>query len=212
MSSDKQLQKVQDKQLMKDLNVDKEELKSLKKKLAKVAPRSERGVETLFRLASKNHYTLNTMVDRKSNILISINAIVLSIIIGTVMNQLYRDPHLLVPVIMISVTNLVSIVYAIMATRPATNHGEPDSKQSNLMFYGNYLDLSEEQYVAGMNYLIDHGQELYNSISRDIYYTGRNLRKKFSFLRKSFNVFMFGIVLSVITFIICHVFFGNTIQ
>jgi hypothetical protein len=177
-----------------------------------VAPRSERGVETLFRLASKNHYTLNTMVDRKSNILISINAIVLSIIIGTVMNQLYRDPHLLVPVIMISVTNLVSIVFAIMATRPTINHGEPDSNQTNLMFYGNYLDLNEKEYVAGMNYLIDHGQELYNSISRDIYYTGRNLSKKFGFLRKSFNVFMFGMVLSVITFIICHVFFGSTIQ
>ncbi len=31
---------------MEELNIDKEELKQLKKKLAKVAPRSERGVET----------------------------------------------------------------------------------------------------------------------------------------------------------------------
>ena len=57
MKFDKRLQKEQDKELMRDLNVIKDELKTLKKKLAKVAPRSERGVETLFRLASKNHYT-----------------------------------------------------------------------------------------------------------------------------------------------------------
>ena len=211
MSTDKHLQKEQDKELMRDLNVDKEELKALKKKLAKVAPRSERGVETLFRLASKNHYTLNTMVDRKSNILISINAIVLSIIIGTVMNRLDEDPHLIVPVIMMSVTNLVSIVYAIIATRPAQNHGTTSSNGPNLMFYGNYMDLNEDEYISGMNHLIDNGEKLYSSISRDIYYTGRSLHKKFGFLRMSFNVFMFGIILSVITFITCHVFFGSAV-
>lgn len=207
MTSDKHFQKEQDKELMEDLNISKDELKSLKKKLAKVAPRSERGVETLFRLASKNHYTLNTMVDRKSNILISINAIILSIIIGTVMNQLDQDPHLVVPVVMILLTNLASIVYAIFATRPTVKHGKVS--QGNLLFYGNYMDLNEQEYLSGMNQLIDNGEELYNSISRDIYYTGKSLHKKFRFLRVSFNIFMFGIVLSVAAFIACHVFFGE---
>ena len=133
MKLDKPLGKEQDKELMRDLNVSKDELKSLKKKLSKVAPRSERGVETLLRLASKNHYTLNTMVDRKSSILISINAIILSIIIGTVMNQLDQDPHLVVPVILMLVTNLISIVYAIFTTRPVLSHGKLDQTKKNLL-------------------------------------------------------------------------------
>ena len=69
-----ELSKKDDKYLMSELNIDKDKLKLLKKKLAKLEPRSERGVETLFRLLSKNQYTLNTMIDTKSNILISINA------------------------------------------------------------------------------------------------------------------------------------------
>lgn len=216
MKSDKNIEKEQDKELMTSLNVNKDELKALKKKLAKVAPRSERGVETLFRLASKNHYTLNTMVDRKSSILISINGIILSIIIGTVMNQLDQDPHLIVPVIMILVTNLISIVYAVFATRPAIKHGKFSTshnaeKSNNLLFYGNYMDKSEEEYVSGMNGLIDNGEELYNSISRDIYYTGKSINRKFKYLRLSFNIFMIGIVLSVGAFIACHVFFGELI-
>ena len=149
------------------------------------------------------------MVDRKSNILISINAIILSIIIGTVMNQLDQDPHLIVPVVLIVVTNLLSIVYAIFATRPALDHGKFSQHKPNLMFYGNYMDLEEDEYVSGMNQLIDNGEELYNSISRDIYYTGKSLHKKFRFLRLSFNIFMIGIILSVIAFISCHVFFGD---
>lgn len=103
----KEKKKQEEKILLEELKVDKEELKALAKKLARVSPRAERGVETLFRLVSKNQYTLNSMIDRKSNILISINALILSIIIGTVMNRLDSDPHLLYPTVMILITNLV---------------------------------------------------------------------------------------------------------
>ncbi len=199
--------------LMEELGVDKNKLKELKKKLSKVDPRSERGTETLFRLASKNHYTLNTMVDRKANIMISINAIILSIIIGTVMSQLDSDPHLVYPVVMLLFTNLISIAYAVLATRPDLTHGKIDlhseaRRSAGLLFYGNFQDLNEEEYVTGMRSLIYQGDDLYDAISRDIYQLGKRLKVKFGFLRKAFDVFAVGIVLSVLTFIACHVFFG----
>jgi len=126
--SDKKTEKLKDEYLTEALNIDKDQLKALKKKLAKVEPRSERGAETLFRLVSKNQYTLNTMIDRKSNILISVNALILSIIIGTVYSQMDSDPHLIYPVVMILITNLISIAYAIFATRPELEHGSRGSK------------------------------------------------------------------------------------
>lgn len=212
MKEIKDLSKQDDKEIMKDLSLDKEGLKAIKKKMAKLMPRPERGVETFMRLASKNHYTLNTMVDRKSNILISINAIILSIIIGTVMNQLETDPHLLVPVIMILITNLTSIVQAIIATRPDKVHGghqygKQDDTDVNLLFYGNFNELSRDEYVGQMNELINNGDKLYDSIAEDIYYLGKNLNRKFKYLRLSFNTFMIGIVLSVAAFVLCHAFF-----
>ncbi|MCE7996437.1 MAG: hypothetical protein HEP71_30950 [Roseivirga sp.] len=205
--------KADNKSLMKELGVDKDRLKELKKKLSKVDPRSERGTETLFRLASKNHYTLNTMVDRKANIMISINAIILSIIIGTVMNQLDTDPHLVYPVVMLLFTNLTSIAYAVLATRPDLTHGKVDlgsakRRSAGLLFYGNFQDLEEDDYVAGMRSLIYGGDDLYDAISRDIYQLGKRLKVKFGFLRKAFNVFVVGIILSVLAFIACHVFFA----
>ncbi|WP_027077123.1 hypothetical protein [Maribacter antarcticus] len=83
----KKQEKAVDNHLIEALGIDKDTLKKLKKKLAKVEPRSERGAETLFRLVSKNQYTLNAMIDRKSNILISINALILSIILGAVLSS-----------------------------------------------------------------------------------------------------------------------------
>lgn len=198
-------------ELMRDLGVDQAGLKALRKKMSMLNTRSRRGVETLFRLASRNQYTLTTMVDRKSNILISINAILLSIILGTVIRQLDQDPHLIIPVILILLTNLTSIVYAVIATRPAKRHADTHSLskehyKNNLLFYGDYNTISEEDYINGMNHLIDHGDELYDAISRDVYYTGKILQRKFGFLRISFNVFMFGLILSVVAFVICYLF------
>ncbi|MFD2914119.1 Pycsar system effector family protein [Psychroserpens luteus] len=206
---DKSKEKAEDKYLMEELNIDKDALKQLKKKLSKISPRSERGVETLFKLLSKNQYTLNTMIDTKSNILISINALILSLILGTVMNQLSNDPHLIYPIIMILFTNLASIAYAIFATRPELVHGKSDAK--NLMFYGNFQDMEEDEYVSNITNLMNEGDELYKTIAKDTYHLGKTIDRKFKLLRKSFNIFLIGIILSVIAFIGCHAFFGGLI-
>lgn len=201
--------KAENQYLMKELNIDKEELKKLKKKLIKVSPRSERGVETLFRLLSKNQYTLNTMIDRKSNILISINALILSLVLGTVMSQLNNDPHLIYPIIMMLFTNLISIAFAVFATRPELVHGKIENR--NLMFYGNFKDMNEEEYIGNITSLMNEGDELYKTIAKDTYYLGKTIDRKFKLLRRSFNIFLIGIILSVIAFVACHALFGGLI-
>lgn len=206
--SKKEAKKAKDNILKKDLNVNDQELKALKKKLAKIAPRSERGVETMFRLLSKNQYTLNVMVDRKSNILISINAIIMSIVIGTVLNQLDADPHLIFPAIIMMTTNLTSIAFAVFATRPDRKHG--DRETNNLMFHGNFVDMEESEYVDNIIDLMHNGDELYKTIAKDTFYLGKSVNRKFKLLRKSFNVFLMGMILSALSFTGCHVYFGDT--
>ena len=206
----KKINKVIDHQLMEELGIDKNKLKELKKKLAKVEPRSERGAETLFRLVSKNHYTLNTMIDRKSHILITINALILSIIIGTVMQQLDKDPHLIFPAVMMLLTNLISITFAVLATRPELTHG--NTKVANLLYFGNFHGMTEKEYSDQLTNLIYKGDDLYKSIALDTFYLGKSIDRKHRLLRKSFDVFLIGIILSVIGFIICHLFFGSMFQ
>ena len=203
----KKQEKAIDDHLIEALGIDRDKLKELKKKLAKIEPRSERGAETLFRLVSKNQYTLNAMIDRKSNILISINALILSIILGTVMSQLDKDPHLIYPTIMMLITNLISIAYAVFATRPELTHGDRSVK--NLLFYGNFNEMNEADYTEQLTSLMYKGDELYRTIAKDTFYLGKTIDKKFKLLRKSFHVFLIGIVLSVLGFIACHLIFGG---
>lgn len=203
----KKQEKAIDNHLIEELGIDKEKLKELKKKLSKIEPRSERGAETLFRLVSKNQYTLNAMIDRKSNILISINALILSIILGTVLSQLDKDPHLIYPAIMMLITNLISIAFAVFATRPELSHG--DRSINNLLFYGNFNEMNEADYTEQLTSLMYKGDELYRTIAKDTFYLGKTIDRKFKLLRKSFHIFLIGIVLSVSGFIACHALFGG---
>jgi len=146
------------------------------------------------------------MIDKKSNILISINALILSIILGTVYGELDSDPHLIYPVILMLLTNIISIAYAIFATRPELKHGK--ESVNNLLFYGNFNKMVEDEYVEKMTGLIYQGDELYKTIAKDTFYLGKTIDKKFKLLRKSFHVFLGGIIISVVTFMLCHILFG----
>ncbi len=210
----KKLLKKRDLLIEKELQIDEGTLKEMKKKLVKASGRPERGIETLFRLTSKNHYTLNSAVDTKSNILISINSIILSIVLGTMLGKIEEDPHLLVPIIMLSVTNLWAIALAVFATRPVMTHGKfsmEDVKKgnTNLLFYGNFHQMPVNEYLEGLGRLMSESSSLYDSLGKDIYFMGIELNKKFTYLRRSFNIFIIGFIASVVVFIGCHLFFGQ---
>lgn len=186
------------KQLEKDL------LK-VKEKLGKENP--ARGIETMFRIASENHTTLSGMADTKANIMISINSIILSVVISVLFRKLEEFPHLLLPTLMLVTTCLLTIVYAILATRPNVSHGkftaeDIQHKKTNLLFFGNFHGMELQNYDSGMRAMMKDSDFLYGSLIKDIYYNGLVLARKYKLLRLSYNCFMFGFVASIIGFTI----------
>ncbi|HEY3402978.1 MAG TPA: Pycsar system effector family protein [Ohtaekwangia sp.] len=182
------------------------ELEKIKKKLEK-GTRPDRGIETMFRTTSENHVTLSGMADTKANIMISINTIILSIVVSVLLRKLEEFPHLLVPTLMLVITCLITIVLAILATRPNVAKGkftreDIHSKKTNLLFFGNFHSMQLQDYEWGMKEMMKDYDYLYGSMIKDIYFLGKVLARKYKFLRLSYTVFMFGFVSSIVTFII----------
>jgi hypothetical protein len=101
----------------------------------------------------------------------------------------------------------VTIVFSILATRPHIPEGkftqaDLDEKKVNLLFFGNFYQMSLEEYAGGMLQLMEDRDFLYGSLIRDVYYQGIALGKKYRWLRLSYNVFMYGLIASVISFLI----------
>ncbi|MEM6764751.1 MAG: Pycsar system effector family protein [Bacteroidota bacterium] len=205
----KELSKEQDKQLMKSMHISAQELKELKKKLQKVEGRPERGIETMFRLTSKNHISLSAIADQKASMMIQVNSIIITILLGALVPKLDSNPHLLIPTFFMLMVNLLSIVFSALATRPNITSGvftaeSIKAKNTNLLFFGNFHKMNRDEYKWGMTEMMDDSEYLYSSLIDDIYFLGVVLGKKYRLLRISYTVFMFGIIASVITFLIVN--------
>jgi len=191
-----------------------DQIEKLKEKIKKSKDTTPtRGVETMFRLTSKNHLDLSGMADNKANIMISVNSIILSVIVSVLIRKLEEYPHLTIPALIITAVCLATIVFAILATRPNVSKGvftEEDimSKKTNLLFFGNFHKMKREEYEWGMKEMMKDADYLYTSLIRDIYYLGVVLGKKYRMLRIAYTIFMFGLVISVIAFLIAQQFFA----
>jgi len=196
----KAMRREQREELMQEFNLSKKDLKRLKK----LGKRDNRGVQTLFRLTSRNHFTLNAMVDRKANIMISINAIILSVMIGGLVGGLSEAWEIRIgPIVLLILTSSLSIIFAVFSIRPEVSHGEFSreelrAKKGNLLFYGNFLKVSLKDFEREILQLLNDRHYLYLSMIRDIYFLGETLNKKNRLLRISLNIFLVGIILAVL--------------
>jgi len=174
--------------------------------------RDDRAIQTLMRTTSKNHYTLNEMVDRKANIMITVNSIILSLVISGIIGkaELQHPIHYL-PVAMLALTSISSIVFAILSILPNRTQGkfteeEIRGKQGNLLYFGNFHEMKQRDYEWGMLQMMNDSEYLYSSMVRDIYYLGQILYSKYSLIRWSLRIFLGGFVLSLIAFAVIRSF------
>lgn len=181
-----------------------------KKKKNKNSLGSSRGIETMFRTAYRTHLDLTSLADTKANIMISINGLILSIILASIAPKIDSNAWLLIPTTVVLISCLVAIIFAVLAARPRVNSSVIDldeirSNRTNILFFGNYTSLEEDEFLEGMTTLLNDNDKLYINMMRDIYGMGQVLSKKFHFLSRSYSFFMYGITISVISFIIIFI-------
>jgi hypothetical protein len=58
----------------------------------------------------------------------------------------------------------------------------------------------------GMREMLKDGDYLYGSLTKDIYFLGVVLGKKYRFLRISYTIFMYGFVIAILSFLLAVAF------
>ncbi|MDG4950719.1 DUF5706 domain-containing protein [Weeksellaceae bacterium KMM 9724] len=190
-----------------------ERIREREEKLAdkKRSRKMGRGVETMFRVTLKNHMDLSAIADTKANILLSINAIIISVAIANLLPKLdsISNTFLVYPTMVLLFFSVVSIILSVLSTRPNVSNVHVTremikNNQSNILFFGNFNKMSLEEFEWGIEYLIENQDTLYNSLTRDLYFLGLVLERKYRLLRITYNVFMIGIVLSALAFVVSY--------
>ncbi|WP_298494992.1 Pycsar system effector family protein [uncultured Algibacter sp.] len=165
----------------------------------------ERGIQTFYRVALRNHIKLSDIADTKANILLSVNAIIISLVLANLISKLDNNAYLIYPTAIFTLSCVVSMVLSIIATRPNITSGEftkedVANKDVNLTFFGNFHKMSLKEYDWAVKELIKDKEYVYSSLTKDLYFLGKVLERKYRILRVTYTIFMIGMIVSVLSF------------
>jgi hypothetical protein len=206
----KEIENRNDLLIQKELDISDEEIKSLKKGLSKSKGRDDRGIQTLFRNTSKNHYTINRMVDGKARIMITVNSILLSLVFGGVLGTLSDGFPSSIPAIIFALTNIFSATFAIISITPNKTQGnfseeEIRSKKGNLLYFGNFYNMHYRDFEWAFLQMLQDKDYLYSSMIRDLYYQAQILHKKSTTIRISLFAFLIGFGMTLLSYLIIYI-------
>ena len=167
----------------------------------------DRSIQTFYRVALRNHINLSAIADTKANILLSVNAIIISLVLSNLISKLDNpsNAYLIWPTLIFVTFSVVSMIMSIAATRPNITRGEftkEDVKQKrvNLAFFGNFHKMKFDEYEWAIGEMLSDKDYVYNSLTKDLYFLGKVLDRKYRILRNTYTVFMVGMVISVLAF------------
>ena len=203
------------KKLVKNLKKQKKarSKEELKIKLKNQSP--ERGIQTMYRVSMRNHLKLSDIADTKANILLSVNAIIISLLLTNLIPKLDNpsNDYLIYPTGIFVLFSITSMIMSVLATRPNVTSGEftkedVRDKKVNLLFFGNFHKMKLPDYEWAIQELIKDQSYVYNTLTKDLYFLGLVLDKKYKLLRWTYTIFMIGIILSTIAFFVALKFYG----
>ncbi len=165
----------------------------------------ERSIQTFYRVALRNHIKLSDIADTKANILLSVNAIIISLVLANLISKLDNNPYLIYPTAIFTLSCIISMVLSIIATRPNVTSGEftkedVANKEVNLTFFGNFHKMQLSEYEWAVSELLKDKNYVYKSLTKDLYFLGKVLERKYRILRITYTIFMIGMIVSVISF------------
>ena len=160
-----------------------------------------RGVQTLFRTLSRNHYNLLKMLDNKASIILTVNSIIISLMMGIIFVASGTDAEVVrIGSKILLNFGMLSMVFALLAMLP---HRYGKSKQGTdqlhgLLYAGSYTKLSQAEYESSMHELMGKGETIYDSLIKDMYHLGRSITIKQRLIWTSVAFFLLGLALTII--------------
>jgi len=195
--------------------------KKTKKKTPTVVKKLGRGIETMYRSTYRNQINLSAIADNKANMMIGINAVIISLVLtifgsGIVgpFDSLLSNLTLMLPLGALILSSSVAMVFSVLSARPNIVVNkidyDPESPKAinGILFFGNYTSLSQADFNQYMTSLQDNENLTYENMNSDIYNLGTVLLKKYSLLRRAYNIFMLGLIVSIVLFFLLFSFGG----
>jgi hypothetical protein len=169
-------------------------------KLEKLKKYDSRGVQTLFRTLSRNHYNLLKMIDNKARIMLTVNSIISSLLLGVLfIVPTSEELTISVGTRILVICSLLSMIFAILSMLPHRYIGKEfrHSSYKGTLYAENFAQQSLEEFKHELDRIMDSGQSIYNEMVVDLYFLGKTIAKKQRLLLISSAILLIGIIATI---------------
>jgi hypothetical protein len=152
----------------------------------------------LLRTTQGIQYQLSQMADQKANMLMGTTFVIFTITIG-----LAKSGNPPVALLILGGAAFLSALLAVMAVLPSTKVPPRTDGPANLLFFGSFTQLSEDEFVALMMKTVQTHEGVFEAFAHDIYQNGRVLaNKKYKLLGYAYKVLVCGLAVSFVSFVL----------
>ena len=151
----------------------------------------------LVRTTTIANLTLSQMADQKASILMGATFLVFTLSVGQA-----SSGALSLPLLVMASFAFVSAFCAVLAIVPSIRPPKSPLERQNLLFFGHFANLTEEEFVDSMLERLRSDDTMFTTMLRDIHQNGQVLqKKKYRYLTLAYYVFLAGLTLTLISFL-----------
>lgn len=180
------------------------ELQEIKASLSGVvtAEAVEKKILVLYRSASRNLIDMIAIADRKAGLLLSANAISLSLVISFVGRATSDHSRLWFSTILIAGTCALTVLFASLAARPIRQNTtkvrleELLSSKEGVLYFGNAARLNRAEYIRGFQMLMQDDEMLERGLLEELHFYSCRIVNKLKMVRRAYVTMFIGILLS----------------
>jgi len=168
--------------------------------IEKLKKYDSRGVQTLFRTLSRNHYNLLKMVDNKARIMLTVNSIISSLLLGAlVLVPTNGEFTITIGTRILVICSLFSMIFAIFSMLPHRYIGKEfrASNYKGTLYADNFANQSLVEFTEELNRIMESGQNTYDEMVVDLYFLGKAIAKKQRLLLISSGILLIGIIATI---------------
>jgi hypothetical protein len=180
------------------------------------------GRQTLFRVTYRTQINLIRIADSKANMILGINMTIIAVLVGIISSKAIFNGEdtivnfkLVIPVISLVLTALISAIYAIRSAKPRLirpeHYKDPRlAGKKSLLFFENIHSLKLDEYIDIMENIIESSKDVYENMIIDIYNQSKVLHQKYRLLRTSYIILTYGLIFSILLFLVLWLAVRNT--
>ena len=157
----------------------------------------------IIRTTLRNNIELTHIADNKANVLLSLNAVMITFLVPLVLSNtnLLSNKLLYIPLAALSITCFTTIYIAAIVLKPShfKNFREEigDSDKFSPFFFGNFYKMEAEEFHDYMKKQLADKEMVKFHLTQDLFYVGRRLGFKMTWIRRAFNIFIIGLFLTL---------------